>query len=308
MVSSTRQRSSKRPREDHDDELNERARKRFKKLEEENRELREAMDDLKGLVECPVCLTVPRQGSPMPVCSNGHFVCLACRDQIRQAAGLEEAKCPSCMVALGSATSLIASRLVEKVEHECENDGCGKMFKLSQLGGHQDICLFRKVRCPGSGHTCKLELPFIKVEKHLEDCPDTSKVISENNSAWTAFISQDARDSVQSKFFWNTKRIVAHDRTFFLKHKKENSNHYFEALMLGSEEESMGYQASITIQKPGQSTSSKYFARNVSNPRHIDLQSWGVMGLTLPQKALSKFIIPKEGNLQYSLTLSVEKL
>ena len=78
--------------------------------------------------------------------------------------------------------------------------------------------------------------------------------------------------------------------------------------MLGSEEESMGYQASITIQKPGQNTSSKHFARNVSNPRHIDLESWGVMGLTLPQKALSKFIIPKEGNLQYSLTLSVEKL
>ena len=256
----------------------------------------------------PDGLMAPREKGPVPVCSNGHIICRPCRDRIRQEAGEEVAKCPSCMVDLGNATSLIASRLVEKVNHECENDGCAEMFKLSQLGGHQDICLFRKVRCPGSGHSCKLELPFNKVEKHIRNCPDTSKVISENNSAWTAFISQDARDSVQSKFFWNSKRIVAYDRIFFLKHKKENSNHYFEALMLGSEEESMGYQASITIQKPGQNTSSKHFARNVSNPRHIDLESWGVMGLTLPQKALSKFIIPKQGNLQYSLTLSVEKL
>ena len=115
MVSSTRQRSSKRPREYHDVELNEQVRKRFKKLEEENRELREAMDDLKGLVECPVCLTVPRQGSPMPVCSNGHFVCLRCRDQIRQAAGLEEEEVGQAVIILAKQLRLKGSRLAKEL-------------------------------------------------------------------------------------------------------------------------------------------------------------------------------------------------
>ena len=207
------------------------------------------------------------------------------------------------MVDLGSATSLIASRLVEKVEHECENDGCGKMFKLTQLGGHRDICLFRKVLCPGSGATCKLQLAFNKVKEHLKDCPSTWKEVSDNHASWV----KESRDS-DKLCFWKTKAISAHDRTFFVKHKKENSNHYFETLMLGSEEESMGYQVSLTIQQPGQNKSSKHLARHVFYPRPIDLQSWGVMGLTLPEKALSKIAIREYEIYQFSLAVSVEKL
>ena len=275
-----------------------------KNVEEMKMELTETLEELRGLIECPVCLVVPRDQRPVPVCRNGHIVCRPCKDRIILEAGEgQQAKCPSCMVDLGNATSLIASRLVEKVEHECENDGCGEMFKLSQLVGHQDICLFRKVRCPGRGVTCNLQLPFNKVKEHLKDCPDTS----ENNNTWAEIHTQEARDS--DKFcYWKTKAISAHDRLFFVKHRKENSIHYYEALMLGSEEECMGYQASITIQKPGQNTYSKHFARNVSNPRPIDLQSWGVMGLTLPQKALSGFLIPNKRNFQCSITLSIEKL
>ena len=45
----------------------------------ENKQLRELVEELKGVVECPVCLVLPREGGPVPVCSNGHFVCRTCR-------------------------------------------------------------------------------------------------------------------------------------------------------------------------------------------------------------------------------------
>ena len=48
-------------------------------LRQENKQLRELVEELKGVVECPVCLVLPRDGSPVPVCSNGHFVCRTCR-------------------------------------------------------------------------------------------------------------------------------------------------------------------------------------------------------------------------------------
>ena len=99
--------------------------------------------------------------------SNGHIVCHPCKDRIRQDTLL--AKCPSCMVDLGNATSLIASRLVEKVKHECDNEGCDEMFDLSHLESHQKVCVFRKVRCPGSV-LCKLEMSFNKVEEHVKGC------------------------------------------------------------------------------------------------------------------------------------------
>ena len=101
-----------------------------KKAMEEEKKLAERMEgELRGLIECPVCLNVPRGTRPIPVCSNGHIVCHPCKDRIRQDTLL--AKCPSCMVDLGNATSLIALRLVEKVRHECENDGCGSEDECS---------------------------------------------------------------------------------------------------------------------------------------------------------------------------------
>ena len=121
------------------------------------------------MIECPVCLNVPRGTRPIPICSNGHIVCHPCKDRIRQDTLLT--KCPSCMVDLGNATSPIASRLVEKVRHECENDGCEEMFYLSQLESHQKVCLFRKVLCPGRRVSCKLEMPFNKVNEHMKACP-----------------------------------------------------------------------------------------------------------------------------------------
>ena len=50
-----------------------------KNLEAEKKELKEqnknVEKELRGLIECPVCLMAPRERGPVPVCSNGHIVC-----------------------------------------------------------------------------------------------------------------------------------------------------------------------------------------------------------------------------------------
>ena len=76
---------------------NEQLKKQLKEVQDEKKEADKAMEELRGMVECPVCLSVPRHGRPVPVCSNGHFVCRTCRDRIREDAGEQEPKCPSCM-------------------------------------------------------------------------------------------------------------------------------------------------------------------------------------------------------------------
>ena len=68
------------------DELRKQA-EHLKKVEMENKELREAVEDLKGygkameelkgMVECPVCQNVPRHGGPVPVCLATFCVFLA---------------------------------------------------------------------------------------------------------------------------------------------------------------------------------------------------------------------------------------
>merc|ERR1719430_1395556 len=129
--------------------------------------------ELVGVVECQVCLVLPKQAGPVPVCPNGHFVCRTCRDRLRQDAGAEVAKCPSCTVDLGNGTSLLASRLVEKLKHQCEHLGCEKMVEFAQFEKHLRSCQFRQVPCPGKGTHCQILLPFNKVEEHVSTCSDT---------------------------------------------------------------------------------------------------------------------------------------
>ena len=44
---------------------------------------------LQKLVECPVCLTLPRAG-PVPCCANGHLVCSPCLGKLREENKLEQ--------------------------------------------------------------------------------------------------------------------------------------------------------------------------------------------------------------------------
>ena len=163
------------------EEQNEQLKTSLKEVQVEKKEVDEAMEELRGMVECPVCLLVPRDGGPVPVCSNGHFVCRTCRDRIRQEA-LAEPKCPSCMVDLGNATSLLAYRLVEKLRHECEQDGCKEMVPFPQLEKHKLVCPFRNVLCPGN--YCRLEIPINKFEEHAKSCAKLkNQGVSETNSS-----------------------------------------------------------------------------------------------------------------------------
>ena len=44
---------------------------------------------MRKLVECPVCLTLPREG-PVPCCANGHLVCNPCLGKLRAENKLEQ--------------------------------------------------------------------------------------------------------------------------------------------------------------------------------------------------------------------------
>ena len=52
------------------------------KAEEEITEMELMFEEQLGLVECPVCLALPREDRPVPCCPQGHFVCSPCMDKL----------------------------------------------------------------------------------------------------------------------------------------------------------------------------------------------------------------------------------
>ena len=78
------------------------------------------MERLKGMMECPVCLSVPVE-VPVPCCPVGHIICKPCQLELRRAGRWT---CPTCRVRMGNSTSLLAKTLVENMEHKCNLAGC----------------------------------------------------------------------------------------------------------------------------------------------------------------------------------------
>ena len=78
----------------------------WRMFEEETRQFG-IVEKLLKLVECPVCLTIPRKG-PVPCCTQGHFVCLK---QLREKGRLG---CPTCRELMREGKSLLALRVSQR--------------------------------------------------------------------------------------------------------------------------------------------------------------------------------------------------
>ena len=66
---------------------------------------------LRDIVECPVCLKIPRYGAPIFQCRNGHLICRDCYKRV-------EATCPVCRVSLYTNTKIrciSAEKIVERL-------------------------------------------------------------------------------------------------------------------------------------------------------------------------------------------------
>ena len=234
------------------------------------------------------------------------------------------AKCPSCTIDLGNGTSLLASKLVEAVKHECEHAGCKEMvaflefeqhkgtcsFRLESCNHpgcdqevalkdfetHKQFCLFRPVRCPES--SCEVIRSISQMELHLQhvDTHVNKENERENGSIWVT------REHMPGLF--RTSTIVAHRKRFFLKINHTGDLYFAEIVMMGTEVDCEDFIANITVLDKNM----KDFASMSSHPRPLDKQAWGTMGLTLSKKDFLKIKLPESrglvGDLMIKITIS----
>ena len=89
---------------------------------EMTRKYEELVRKLRDKVECPVCFDVPKS-APVPVCPNGHVVCVKCVREV----------CPTCRVRMEHGTSTLAVTVIENIEHTCEHEDCGQSLPHSEI-------------------------------------------------------------------------------------------------------------------------------------------------------------------------------
>ena len=125
-------------------------------------------EEIREYFECPICLLVPRPGTPIFACPNGHMVCNVCRPQID--------KCSICRISITEQNQqrlYFAERLLEnKVPAQCKFSELGCEVELigHLLMQHENgKCPFEPVNCDHKG--CVVTVARAKKSEHLQLCP-----------------------------------------------------------------------------------------------------------------------------------------
>lgn len=191
-------------RNTRDDELNEVK----AQLAEVTKKYEDFVKKLRDKVECPVCFEVPKC-APVPVCPNGHVVCVRCvRDT-----------CPTCRVRMGAATSTLAVTVIENILHTCEHDTCGAVMPLRAMLRHASSCQHRPVTCPGLD--CSTRVSFIGLVSHLVSCCVERSEIREYKlpHKFSFMMNEDLKNLTgeSQNFNWKLEGVKYDNKVFLLK-------------------------------------------------------------------------------------------
>jgi len=258
-------------------------------------------EKLRKLVECPVCLTLPRIG-PVPCCANGHLVCSTCLERMR---GENNLDCPTCREPFGEGKSLLAFAVAEQVQHECSHQGCTKTTPLERIVQHEKDCKWRPVLCPGSGVSCTEMIPFCKVEAHVQGCKDSEWPPIECPE--DGFILEKGLDGLDDleNYRWSTDIIQFGGKLFFFcrVHYEIDGNFTVDMVMKGNQEESDKFLIKASIVDPN---SEQTVIKAIYPPRPMKGDNKPSFCLTIPQALMSRVLKYNEESNEYCLKIHVK--
>ena len=198
-------------------------------------------------VECPVCFEVPLSG-PIPMCPNGHHVCSSCK----------RSHCPTCRVAMGDITSLLAKTVIQHIDHECRC--CNIKLPLQELLKHKSICPQRLVACPC---TCKTQVPFMKMIDHIISCTEIrTKQLESPEKGKPIHLGENL---LGKRNTWQIEHFIFDRKVFLLSMSTKNGNMEVQIIGMGLKEEMKRYLVDISVLNEG----SEIGFRSTTTPKAI---------------------------------------
>ena len=267
-------------------------------LLEEVQEFRTMMREVRAKMECPVCLTIPRDGPP-PCCPRGHIVCTGCFEQIREGQGV----CPTCREPMGEGKSLLAKTFIENIRHQCDLTGCKEMVLFKNYEEHQRNCQYRLVMCPGRNLDCLALLPFCEIETHVGNCYNDVGGSFEEGEMVYEFDKNELETTENTS--WLTYMFEVEDELFFLRVATFNQNENLIAEMVMHADQAKCNKYNVTISILDQRKKTAYLAR--FHPRPIGPSNDVDDFLSVHMKSLLKICVDEGDVFSFTLRVAIKK-
>jgi len=261
------------------------------------------VDKLKEKIECPVCLEIPRAG-PVPVCPNGHLVCQECN---------RGTTCPTCRVRMGTGKSILATTIIENIEHKCKFVDCDDYFPVDKVEEHIKVCPHRIVSCPYGNCAAKVGLSKLMDHLNKEDCSAQSFPFSLEMyhdvphfpGMWN--IKEELQCAANA--VWKLNTFSFNDASFCIFLEKKDGMYFVCCLMFSSENECSKYKIEMAAHEEGSTSEDsevclKFAGKPVSIDR--DRKDFMDLGLLVSGKAIEKMLRKSRMNI-FRLSFSIRK-
>jgi len=276
---------------------------RVRSLEASLHERESAMSEVIGALNCPVCLELPRQ-LPVPVCQNGHTVCLTCSRN-----GL--AHCPVCRDPEPRGVSLLAGRLIQVVPHRCPHQACDKVMTMGEVEGHQAACQHRNIRCVASSQ-CHANITPATLKEHLLGRCQYTMVVDpwmdharRKTCLKFTLRLQAACLNNQGRRQFSLRAFQWEGRCFCVNIRKLVNSLLVLPMMVGSEEECQTYAVRATLGGGGQWDCNVRFTGGVVSTE-VEKRRWEEDGFLVNLKSLRKLVVPDEEYVRLPCTIELE--
>jgi len=140
----------------------------------------DVVDNLKSILECPVCYKTPKKTKTFGVCTNGHMICDECLPKVPA--------CPVCRAKFLKQCPAILRKVLSALPEMCPNNehGCQETFHdENEMNRHKDKCEFRIVEC--TQVTCNETVTFGSILTHIED--DHGALLARNSGTYYFYFS-----------------------------------------------------------------------------------------------------------------------
>lgn len=253
-------------------------------------------EDLKDVLECPVCLRIPRS-APVYQCERGHVVCNECHPKL--------ATCPVCRLPLGKTRSLISEKVLAKMPSACKyfEQNCAIELMKADLEVHEKECLFRLVHCVDLA--CHQRVPFVKLLDHMANDHEREDFVNADGSHYRSHFIVHEEDFAR-EIMWISDHLHLDGRHFFRECcRNSNGLWYIWVYLLGTPKEAEQYVYQIKITSEDKEEELAYRGRVVSLDIPKEKLTTRGSGLIFPDATARQFWTNLK--IHYSVAVSTKK-
>jgi E3 ubiquitin-protein ligase SIAH1 len=258
------------------------------------------IDSLREIVECPVCMEVPRNG-PIHQCRNGHVVCNQCKQRLE--------RCPACREPI-TGRSLKTEQLLELVPSPCKfsQSGCKTELVPSLIRNHEIDCETKLMQCPRLYCLTKVLPQYLA--HHLHNSNERCKVINHKcviSSTGDLHIDgslnvPDSTFTVEQSQSWVPGMIKNFGQTFFRESVRTRDGKWmFWIYYLGPNNEAKNYFYTISICNSDKSVEYKFTGQVTSMRQDYAAFIKDPNGLILSDNMVNNVL--ENNSLKYKMTL-----